>query len=122
VLAQVLEEMGRSEEALEEALREPDPAYRYLALALIHHREGRIAERDQALREMEETCGEGEPVQVAEAHGACELGDAALAWLERASSVRDAALVHIKPSRHFRSIRSDPRFRSVLKTIGMDAS
>ena len=122
VLAQVLEELGRCEEALEEALREPDPAYRYLALALIHHREGRMAERDLALRQMEDACGEREPVQVAEAYGACEMADAALAWLDRASSTRDAALVHIKPSPHFRSIRSDPRFRSILKTIGMDAS
>ena len=122
VLAQVLEEMGRSEEALEEALCEPDPAYRWLALALIHHREGRVAERDEALREMESACGEGEPVQVAEAYGACEMGEAALAWLERASSLRDAAIVHIKPSRHFRSIRRDPRFNSILKTIGMDAT
>jgi hypothetical protein len=115
-------EMGRSEEALEEALREPDTAYRCLALALIHHREGRVAERNEALREMESACGESEPVQVAEAFGACEMGEAALAWLERASSVRDAALVHIKPSRHFRSIRNEPRFSSILKTIGMDAS
>jgi serine/threonine-protein kinase len=122
VLAQVLEEMGRCEEALEEALREPDPAYRYLALALIHHREGRIAERDLALRQMEDACGESEPTQVAEAYGACGMADAALAWLDRASSMRDAALVHVKPSPHFRSIRDDPRFRSILKTIGMDAS
>lgn len=122
VLAQVLEEMGRSEEALEEALREPDPAYRHLALALIHHRAGRIAERDLVLHEIAETCGESEPVQVAEAYGACEMADDALAWLERASSTRDAAIVHIKPSRHFRSIRRDPRFNSILKTIGMDAT
>jgi len=122
VLAQVLEEMGRSEEALEEAQREPDPAYRFLALALIHHREGRIAERDLALREMEEACGEGEPVQMAEAYGACGMADASLEWLERAALTRDSALVHIKPSPHFRAIRSDPRFRSILKTIGMDAN
>lgn len=122
VLAQVLLEMGRSGEALEEALREPDPAYRWLALALIHHRQGAAAERDQALREMEAACGEGEPVQVAEAYGACEMGEAALAWLERASAARDPALVHIKPSRHFRSIRANPRFRSILKTMGMDAT
>ena len=70
---------------------------------------------------MEESYGESEPVQVAEAYGACEMGEAALSWLERAATARDTALVHIKPSRHFRSIRSDPRFRSILKTIGMDA-
>ncbi|HTK69621.1 MAG TPA: tetratricopeptide repeat protein, partial [Candidatus Eisenbacteria bacterium] len=122
VLAQVLEEMGRSEEALEEAQREPDPAYRFLALAVIHHREGRTAERDLALREMEEACGEGEPVQMAEAYGACGMADASLEWLERAALTRDSALVHIKPSPHFRAIRSDPRFRSILKTIGMDAN
>ncbi|HEU4940373.1 MAG TPA: tetratricopeptide repeat protein, partial [Candidatus Eisenbacteria bacterium] len=122
VLAQVLEEMGRSEEALEEAHRETDPTYQLLALALIHHREGRVKERDEALRQIEAMSGESEPVQVAEAYGSCGMADDAFAWLTRASKVRDAALVHIKPNPHFRSIRSDPRWRALLKTIGMDAS
>jgi TolB-like protein/Tfp pilus assembly protein PilF len=122
VLAQVLEEMGRSEEALEEAHRETDPTYRLLALALIHHREGHVKERDEALRQIEATSGENEPVQVAEAYGSCGMADAAFAWLTRASKTRDSALVHIKPNPHFRSIRSDPRWRALLKIIGMDAS
>jgi TolB-like protein/Tfp pilus assembly protein PilF len=121
VLAQVLDEMGRSEEALEEAHRETDPTYRLLALAMIHHREGRVKERDEALRQIEASCGESEPVQVAEAYGACGMVDAAFAWLKRASTIRDSALVHIKPNPHFRSARSDPRWTALLKTIGMDA-
>ena len=122
VLAQVLAEMGRNEEALAEAREEPQEAYRLLALAVVHHRAGRASERDEALRKLEEVCGVDEPVQVAEAYGACGMADAAFAWLDRAAGSRDAALVHIKPSPHFRSVRSDPRWSTLLKRIGMEAS
>ncbi|HET7498771.1 MAG TPA: protein kinase [Candidatus Eisenbacteria bacterium] len=119
-LAQVLMEEGRGEEALEEAVREPDDVYRLLTLAIIHHRQDREAESLEAIRELAARHGEEFGLQVAEAHGACGHADEAFAWLERAFERRDSGLMHIKPSPHFRSVRSDPRWGAFLKKLGLE--
>ncbi len=46
--------------------------------------------------------------------------DLALEWLEKAYEERDATLVWIKVSRVYDSLRSDPRFKALLKKIGLE--
>lgn len=119
-LAQVLMEQGRGEEALAEATREPDDVYRLLTLAIIHDRQGRAEASAAAVEELAARHGNEFGLQVAETHGALGHADAAFEWLERALARRDSGLMHIKPSPHFRSVRSDPRWAAFLKKLGMN--
>ena len=119
-LAQVLVEQGRNEEALSEVALEPDPEFRLAALSRIHHRLGNQALSDAALEELIATTAEGSALQIAEVYGARGEIEAAFQWLERAYLQRDVGLAHIKPSLHFRSIRSDPRWPAFLKKAGVD--
>jgi len=41
-------------------------------------------------------------------------------WLERAYEERDYWLVRIKVDSPFDSVRSDPRFKELLKKVGLD--
>ena len=54
---------GRAEEALAEAMREPEEAFRLWALAIIHHALGHAAESDAALRELIEKYAETSPIR-----------------------------------------------------------
>ena len=46
--------------------------------------------------------------------------DLALEWLEKAYEERDATLVWLKVDRTYDSLRSDPRFKALLKKIGLE--
>jgi tetratricopeptide (TPR) repeat protein len=119
-LAQTLLEQGRGEEALAEVAAEPDEEFRLAALARIHHRLGNAAASREALEELTAKMAGTSALQIAEVHGARGDVEAAFQWLERAYRQRDVGIAHIKPSLHFRSIRSDPRWPAFLKKAGVD--
>ena len=80
---------GCPEEALAEALREPNDGFRFLALTIIHHAAGRQAEADAALQELIEKYADTGAYQIAEVHAAQGAIDLAFEWLERAYAQRD---------------------------------
>ncbi|MBA7694837.1 hypothetical protein ES703_103452 [subsurface metagenome] len=46
--------------------------------------------------------------------------DLALGWLEKAYEERDATLIWLKVDRTYDSLRSDPRFKALLKKVGLE--
>jgi hypothetical protein len=111
--------LGRSDEALAEAMREPLDLFRLWALAIVHHAAGREAESDSALREMVECHAETAAFQIAEVHGARGEADAAFDWLERAYAQRDSGLGGILlTSPRLRSLHGDLRWAEFLKRMG----
>ena len=80
---------GRGDEALAEASREPDEAFRLWALAIIEHAAGRRSESDTALQELIAKYQTDCAYQIAEVYGARGEADLAFDWLERAYAQRD---------------------------------
>jgi tetratricopeptide (TPR) repeat protein len=111
---------GRNEEALQEAMRKQEEAYRLWALVLLHHAMDRVAEPDTALRESGEKYADTMAFQVAEAHAARGEADAAFEWLDRAYVQRDPGLSQIKISTLLRSPHGDPRWGTFLKKMGFE--
>ncbi len=118
LLSIALLDQGRGEDALDEATREPEAAFRLWALTIIHHALGHRAESDAALRELEEKRAEGWAYQIAEAHAARGEADAAFEWLERAYAQRDGGLSDTKASTRLRSLANDPRWAAFLGKMG----
>jgi tetratricopeptide (TPR) repeat protein len=108
---------GRGEEALGEAMREPEEAYRLWALGTVHHGMGHRAESDAVLRELIEKYGEDSAYQIAEVLGARGEADAAFGWLERAYAQRDIGLSEMMTSPRFRPLHGDPRWDAFLKKM-----
>jgi serine/threonine protein kinase/tetratricopeptide (TPR) repeat protein len=119
-LSLVLLALDRDEEALAEAMREPDEPYRLWALAIVHHDLGRGAASDEALRELIEKDAEAGAYQIAEIHAARGEADAAFEWLERAYTQRDGGLTEVKPSPRLRSLHGDPRWGAFLTKMGLE--
>ena len=119
VLTTILLALGRGEEALIEAGREPHEAFRSWALAIVHHRLGHAAESDAALRESIEKYAEDGAFQVAEVYGARGEVDRGFEWLELAYAQRDSGLANLKSSPHLRSLQDDPRWGAFLKKMGL---
>ncbi|MGE5177949.1 MAG: protein kinase domain-containing protein [Bacteroidota bacterium] len=120
LLSMALMDQGRTAEALEEAGREPEAAFRLWALTILNHALGQGAESDAALRELIEKHAAGWAYQIAEAHAARGEADAAFEWLDRASIQRDGGLSDVKASTRFRSLHDDPRWSAFLRKIGFD--
>jgi adenylate cyclase len=116
-LSIVLLHQGCSEEALTEALRAPDEAFRLLALAIIHHAAGRRAEADAALQELTEKYADVAAYQVAQAHAAQGQADLAFEWLERAYAQRDSGTVWAMIDPLFRSLHPDSRWAPFLRKM-----
>ena len=110
---------GRGDEALVEAMREPNEAFRLWALAIVHHALGHRAESEAALRELIEKHSDTMAYQVAEVHAARGEADAAFEWLERAYAQRDGGLAGLRISPHLRSLHGDPRWGAFLKKMGL---
>ena len=119
VLAIILADQGRHEEALAEVNQEPAEWARLTGLAYVHHRAGRRAESDEALRLLEEKHAVDSPYQIAAIHSSRGEVGAGLTWLERAFAERDAGLGHVMSEPTFRALHGDPRWGALLRKIGL---
>jgi len=108
---------GYTNEALAEALPEPNEGPRLVALVTIHHAAGRRAKADTAIQELKKHASEG-AYQIAEAYAARAAADLAFEWLERAYAQRDpgVALTMVDPL--FRSLHADSRWEPFLRKMG----
>jgi TolB-like protein len=120
-LSIALLEQGRGEEALVDALQEPEEWGRLFALAVIQHAAGRQAESDQALHELAEKWGDLGAYQVAQAHGARGEVAPAFEWLERAFTQRDPGIFWTKVDPLLRSLHADPRWGVFMHKLGLAA-
>jgi len=110
---------GRGEEALAEAMREPDEVIRLWALGIIQHALGRREDSDKSLRDLIERGAADAAFQIAEFHAARGEADAAFEWLERAYTQRDGGLTLMKTRPRFRFLHGDPRWDALLKKVGL---
>jgi tetratricopeptide (TPR) repeat protein len=120
MLSVTLLALGRGEEALAEAGREPDEAYRFWARAIVHHGLGHAAESEAALQDLIDKYSEDAAYQVAEVCAAREEVDRAFEWLERAYAQRDGGLSNTRWYPRLRSLHGDPRWGAFLKKIGLE--
>jgi TolB-like protein/Tfp pilus assembly protein PilF len=110
---------GCFEEALAEALREPNDVFRFLTLAIIHHAAGRRSEADAALQELIEKYANTAAYQVAEAYAARGAADLAFEWLERAYAQRDPGTAWTMVDTLLRSLHADSRWDPFLRKMGL---
>jgi TolB-like protein/Flp pilus assembly protein TadD len=118
-LSLVVLAQGRGEEALAEALREPEELWRLWASAIIHHAAGRRAESDAALQEMIAKHDMDSAYQVADVYAVRGEADLAFEWLERAYAQRDPGLTSMKTNPRLRSLHADPRWDVFLRKMGL---
>ena len=93
-----------------------------LRIAYAYARAGRRDDALRVTREREAASRRGEwiyPVQMAYIYGALGNADAAFAWLERSYAARDPDLIFIAAEPEYAPIRSDPRFASLARRVGV---
>jgi tetratricopeptide (TPR) repeat protein len=119
-LSLVLIEKGTSEEARAQAMVEPEEFWRIWALAILDHLSDRPAESEANLKRLITEYPEGSAFQIAEVYAVREEPDQAFEWLERAIQERDPGVTHTKINPRFKNLHNDPRWPSILKTIGFE--
>ncbi|MGQ0721376.1 MAG: protein kinase domain-containing protein [Candidatus Eiseniibacteriota bacterium] len=119
LLAWALDEQGRHDEALAEALREGADWSRLCTLAILHHKAGRAAESDSALRELAAKRAADAAYQVAEVHAVRGESDSAFEWLERAYAQRDSGVAMAMTDPFLRALHGDPRWMTFLRKMGL---
>ena len=119
-LALILLAQGRPEEALTEAMREPDEIFRSYALTIIHHSQGDAINSDEAFLALTNQQHKQKTYLVAEAHGARNETDAVFACLEQAYAERDHGIGASKISPYFLSAHNDVRWLPFLHRIGLE--
>ena len=120
LLALVLLDEGRIEDAFEQAALEPYEMWRLWALAIIHHAAGNNTDADLALEQLTGEHAQGNAYQIAEVYSMRGEASAAIEWLERAYSERDSGLTHAKVNPHFRALHGDARWSALLKKVGFN--
>ena len=121
MLAVVLLDEGRGEEAAAQAASEPDQVWRLWAQAIVFHANGLIAESDAALVKLTEQFPDGIAYQIADVYAMRGEADEAFKWLYRAIAERDPGVTHTKADPRFRPLNSDPRWPALLQKIGFDS-
>ncbi|MEP7063351.1 MAG: adenylate/guanylate cyclase domain-containing protein [Betaproteobacteria bacterium] len=110
---------GRAEEALTLANAEGHDVFRNVALAMIHHSQGRHAESDAALRTLIDGYGWTAAYQVAEILSYRGEIEKAFEWLERACAQRDPGVIYAANDLLLRPLRGDPRWPKILQQLGL---
>ncbi|MGE5177941.1 MAG: protein kinase domain-containing protein [Bacteroidota bacterium] len=109
---------GRSDEALSEASREPEEAFRLWARCIIEASRGRRAESDAAYQAVVGKYADAAAYQIAEMCAARGEADAAFEWLDRAYAQRDGGLAEMQGSYALRALHGDPRWAAFLRKMG----
>jgi len=109
---------GKGADALATFRRSSHPTVRLFGTAAAEHTLGNTKESQQALAELIETRGQ-DPYQAAEVYAWQGDRDNAFKWLERAFRQRDGGLSGVKGDPMLASLRSDPRFVSLLRKMNL---
>ena len=117
LLALVLNEQGRTEEAMAEAAREPDEFWRLWALAILQYLAGN-PEAVEKLANIVNEHADGNAYQIAEIYSMRGEIDEAFEWLTRAVDERDPGSTHARVNPRFLSMHDDKRWEPLLKRIG----
>jgi tetratricopeptide (TPR) repeat protein len=118
-LARVYLAQSRPREALDEAEKENDPAWRLYGLALTNYALGRKKESDGKLAELIAKHGKDATSQIAGVYAYRGEVDRAFEWLERAYTEREQGLAEMKADPLLKSLVRDPRYTALLKRIGL---
>ena len=117
---------GEAVQALERSIAgAAEPSTHYLAmLGYAYARANRKPEALRILKDLEERSRKGlaSAFDVASVHVALSQRERALAWLEQGLAQRDYWLVEIQAWPWFDSLRSDPRFQSLLERMRFPVS
>jgi tetratricopeptide (TPR) repeat protein len=109
--------LDRPDEAMAEALREPEEWGRLLALAIVHHAARRDAESDEALSTLVEMHANDAAYQIAEVQAVRGEANSAFEWLERAYVQRDPGVTWTKVDPLLRSLHADPRWGVFMRKM-----
>ncbi|MEO8072438.1 MAG: protein kinase [Acidobacteriota bacterium] len=120
LLALVIMDQQRIEDALAQAMCEPDEFWRLWSLAILYYAARRKADSDETLRTLTENHADGNAYQIAEIHSMRGETDAAFDWLESAYQERDPGMTHAKVNPRFRPLYDDPRWSVILEKIGFE--
>ena len=112
-------EQSKSQQALTEIQKEPDPVWRSQGLAMAHHALGNKSEADSVLKEYIKQYQSVAAVQIAEIYASRGEIDKAFEWLERAYKQRDGGLSQIKGDPRLHNLWSDPRWNAFLKKMNL---
>jgi TolB-like protein/Flp pilus assembly protein TadD len=118
-LARSLISLGRLAEAEKTVELEPNEAYRLVGRAELRHAQGDQAGAVKALDELIAKYGAEIPGYVALTYAAMGNKEQAFAWLDRAVTRRDAAVVWMKTVFGLRALQSDPRWHEFLMKLGL---
>ena len=116
----MLLDQGRTDEAMVEALAEPDPIFRAQILAIVPHALGRTEEAAAALAELIRLGAEDGAFQVAEVYGKWGDADEAFRWLDRAFVQRDPGFSQAKGSPCLVGLHGDPRWNTLMRKLRLD--
>jgi tetratricopeptide (TPR) repeat protein len=105
--------------ALDEIAKEPGEWERLTGQALAYYDLGRKQDSDAALAKLIAAHGTDSPYQIAQVHAHRGEISQAFDWLERAYRDHDPGLNQIVSDPLLAPLRSDPRYRSLVKRIGL---
>ena len=119
LLSLVILDLGRTEDAISQAEREPDEFWRRWAQAIIHHAAGERERSDESLQAVLEKFAEGNAFQIAEIYSMRGEMDEAFEWLGKAIDARDPGVTHIKVNPRFRPMQADGRWPQIIENAGL---
>jgi TolB-like protein/Tfp pilus assembly protein PilF len=108
---------GEGAEALVTSRKIANRVFYLTGTAEAEHTLGHAKESQQALEELKSKFAGDAAFQVAEVYAWRGETDAALEWLDRAYAERDSGLIFLLSDPMFGSVRSDPRFRALLRKM-----
>ena len=111
---------GRPEAALIEFQRSGGP-FRLAGLAMAQHDAGQGEASQRSLEALVSQWGNTAAYQVVEVHAWRGEIDQAFAWMDRASSQRDAGLIYIQFDPLLKNLRGDPRYARWLRKMRFPA-
>jgi Flp pilus assembly protein TadD len=125
-LARSLEQLGRTNEAIEEFVRGtagPDGIPRPSGLAILYARAGRMDDARATAQAVQELAQKQyvSPYGIASYYAVIGDNDHALDRLEKAYSERDGTLVWLKVHPRLDGLRGEPRFRDLLARLQLDS-
>jgi len=110
---------GNRDAALAEIAREPDLQARAYTLAVANQIIGNPLEADRWLAEIEPMNRRTDAYDIAILHALRSESGQAVAWLDKAYALRDSGLFGIKTDPFLNSLRSNPRYKVLLRKMNL---